>query len=240
MDYALIGTIARLTNTRPNWDREVTRAVGAARACAIAALIRALGAEVEYADLRGIELSQAQLEDWHSGVVSRCLSAAGIRFSVILFPPGSWALLTVGLPDTPLALPDLDGVTTFRTHELRPGWAPSVPRGQRCSPRPEPLPGRRLPLRNGPVPAPRRYFPSTRISLNEASTKGSHVFARPVFPSLWPPGWNGPPLGSTLGLRTPPTRSRTTHAEVGTGHRARTWNYSLNSHRSIPNPVVLS
>ena len=60
MDYALIGTIARLTNTRPNWDREVTRAVGAARACAIAALIRALGAEVEYADLRGIELFQAK------------------------------------------------------------------------------------------------------------------------------------------------------------------------------------
>ena len=60
MDYGLIGTIARLTNTRPNWDREVTRAVGAARACAIAVLIRALGAEVEYADLRGIELSQAK------------------------------------------------------------------------------------------------------------------------------------------------------------------------------------
>ena len=62
MDYALIGTIARLTNTRPNWDREVTRAVGAARVCAIAALIRALGAEVEYADLRGIALSQARPE----------------------------------------------------------------------------------------------------------------------------------------------------------------------------------
>jgi hypothetical protein len=60
MDHALIGTIARLTNTRPNWDREITRAVGAARACAIAALIGALGAEVEYADLRGIELFQAR------------------------------------------------------------------------------------------------------------------------------------------------------------------------------------
>ena len=60
MDYALIGTIARLTNTRPNWDREITRAVGAARACAIAALIGALGAEVEYTDLRGIELFQAR------------------------------------------------------------------------------------------------------------------------------------------------------------------------------------
>jgi hypothetical protein len=62
MDYALIATIARLTNTSPNWDREVTRAVGAARACAIAALIRALGAEVEYADLRGMELYQGKPE----------------------------------------------------------------------------------------------------------------------------------------------------------------------------------
>ena len=60
MDYTSIGTIARLTNTTPNWDREVTRAVGAARVCAIAALIRALGAEVEYADLRGIGLFQAK------------------------------------------------------------------------------------------------------------------------------------------------------------------------------------
>jgi hypothetical protein len=57
MDY---GVIARLTDTRPNWDREVTRAVGAARASAIAALILALGTEVEYADLRGIELSHAK------------------------------------------------------------------------------------------------------------------------------------------------------------------------------------
>jgi len=62
MDYALIDRIARLTNTRPNWDRDVTRAVGAARVCAIAALIWALGAEVEYADLRGIELFQAKPE----------------------------------------------------------------------------------------------------------------------------------------------------------------------------------
>jgi hypothetical protein len=60
MDYGSVGTIARLINTRPNWDREVTRAVSAARACAIAALIRVLGAEVEYADLRGIALSHAK------------------------------------------------------------------------------------------------------------------------------------------------------------------------------------
>jgi len=62
MDYALISRIARLTNMIPNWDREVTRAVGAARVCAITALVRALGADVEYADLRGIELFQAKPE----------------------------------------------------------------------------------------------------------------------------------------------------------------------------------
>jgi len=35
-------------------------------------------------------------------------------------------------------------------------------------------------------------------------------------------------LGLSPELRTPPTRSRTTHVEVGTGQRARAWNYALN------------
>jgi hypothetical protein len=65
--------------------------------------------------------------------VSRRVSAAGVRFSVILFPPRSWAPLAVGLPDE-TCRPDPDGVTAFRTHELRPGWVPSLPRGRRCSP----------------------------------------------------------------------------------------------------------
>ena len=89
-----------------------------------------------------------------------------------------------------------------------------------------------------PVPAPRSSLRGLRLT---RSQRGFKPFARPVFPSLWPPGWNGPPLDSSLGLRTPPTQSRTTHAEVGTGHRARTWNYRLNSHSlSISNPVVHS
>jgi len=86
---------------------------------------------------------------WRTGiivVVSRCLSATGICFSVILRLPRNPALLTVGLPDLS---PDLDGVSAFRTHEPRSGWAPSVPRGRRCSSRSGPLPDRRLPLRNG-------------------------------------------------------------------------------------------
>jgi hypothetical protein len=82
-------------------------------------------------------------------MVSRCLSATGIRFSAILFPPRNWALLAVGLPKLAHSEPDLDRVTTFRTHELRPGRAPSGPRGPRCSPRPRRLPAGRLPLRSG-------------------------------------------------------------------------------------------
>jgi len=44
----------------------------------------------------------------------------------IVRPPGSWAFLAVGLPDLH---PDPDGVVTFHTVEMRPGWVPSVPRG---------------------------------------------------------------------------------------------------------------
>ena len=38
----------------------------------------------------------------------------------------------------------------------------------------------------------------------------------------------------------PADQEPTTHAEEGTGHRARTWNHTLNSHLSISNPVVHS
>ena len=62
--------------------------------------------------------------------VSCCLSAAGVGFMVILCPLGSWAFLTVGLPVPDLG-PDPNGVVTLRTHEMRPGWVPSVPRGLR-------------------------------------------------------------------------------------------------------------
>ena len=67
-------------------------------------------------------------------------------------------------------VPDPDGVTAFRTHELRPGWVPSIPRGRRCSPRPRRLPGRRLPHHSGQSLHP-AALPTDRGSLNEASTR---------------------------------------------------------------------
>jgi hypothetical protein len=66
---------------------------------------------------------------------------------VILFPPGTSACLTVGLPDSHCR--DPDGVSTFHTSEIRPGRVPSLPRGRRCPPRPDAVPDRRLPLPNG-------------------------------------------------------------------------------------------
>ena len=158
-------------------------------------------------------------------MVSRCLSATGVRFSVILFPPGSWALLTVGLPN----------------HRLGPRRGFRVPHaraatgvGALCAP------GTTVPIRTGattrpapaasqrPVPPPRKPSHRRGSCLNEASTKGSHVFARPVFPSPVATRMERAALGLSPELRTPPTRSRTTHVGEGTGHRARTWNYSLN------------
>jgi hypothetical protein len=129
--------------------------------------------------------------------------------------------------------PDLDGVSAFRTHELRPGRAPSIPRGRRCSSRPMATSGRRLPLRSGPSlhPAPASIIAGP--ALNEESTRVQAI--RPSgLPQPVAARMERAALGLVLGLRTPPTQSRTTHAEVGTGHRARTWNYRSTHIRRSP------
>jgi hypothetical protein len=77
------------------------------------------------------------------------LSAAGIRFLGVLFPPRDSASLTVGLPPR---LPGRDGpdrVSTFHTHETRPGRVPPVPREQRYPHDRRRVLGRRLPILSG-------------------------------------------------------------------------------------------
>ena len=64
--------------------------------------------------------------------LSRCLSAAGIRFLGVLFPPRNWASFTVGLPPRHSDMADPDGVSTFRAREIWPGRVPSVLRRRRC------------------------------------------------------------------------------------------------------------
>ena len=155
------------------------------------------------------------------------------RFSVIRFPPGNWALLAVGLPDMG---PDLDGVTAFRTRELRPGWVPSLPRGRRCSSRPSRFLDRRLPLYRGQSlhPAPASHRARLRLTRHQREFK---QFTRPTIPLACgrPDGTSSPrafPRASH-----PADQEPTTHAEVGTGHRARTWNYTLNITSADP-PIV--
>ena len=172
-------------------------------------------------------------------MVSRCLSATGVRFSVILFPPGSWPLLTVGLPSTPT------GMTGPRRGYRVPHARAATGVGALCTPgtvvlipaewAPQPAPA----ASQRPVPAPRRtsHRQGSRFTRHQ---RGFKRFARPVFPSPVATRMERAALGLSPGLRTPPTKSRTTHAEEGTRHRARTWNYTLNSHQSISNPVVHS
>ncbi len=159
----------------------------------------------------------------HRCMVSCRLSATGIRFSVIRFPPGDWALLTVGLPRQRRCR-DPDGVTAFRTHELRSGWAPSVPRGRWCSPRPRRLTAGRLPLRNGQSlhPAQALHHAGLRITRHQ---RGFKQFARPIFPSPVATRMEQAALGLEPRASHPADQEPTTHAEEGTGHRARTRNY---------------
>jgi hypothetical protein len=66
-----------------------------------------------------------------------------------------------------------------------------------------------------------------RGPLHEASTR-----VQAIHPSSLPlacdPRMQRASLGLSPELRTPPTRSRTTHVRARTGRRARTWNYTLN------------
>ena len=110
--------------------------------------------------------------------------------------------------------PDPDEVATFRAHELRPGWVPSLPRGLRCPHGRQVIPGRRTPPCSGPSLYPRPQ-PTTGGFLSRGIIKGSLSFTRPAFP--WPvaPGWSGSPRACPPGLHTPPLPAA--HAGVGTG-----------------------
>jgi hypothetical protein len=133
-------------------------------------------------------------------------------------PPGDSAPLTIGLPRQTTST-DPDGVSMFRTRETRPGRAPSVSRGRRCShDRPE-IHGRRLPLPNGQPLSPRSYCPP-----RGAGVTGHHQGFTGIHPSSLPltcgPGTEPAPLGFPLKLRTPASRTR--RRTSGRGHVSNT------------------
>jgi hypothetical protein len=91
--------------------------------------------------------------------------------------------------------PDPNGVVTFRTHEMRPGRVPSIPRELWCPHGRHGIVGRHLPLRNGQSldPGPTIHKPGLRLTRHH---RGFTAFTLPAFPSPVVPGWNGSPWAS--------------------------------------------
>jgi hypothetical protein len=105
----------------------------------------------------------------------------GIRFLGILSRRGVPPLLRSAYR---AEQPGPDGVSTFHAHETRPGWAPPLPRGQRC-PHDQlffPVAACRHFQRPGPIT--RVFIPSSRACSDEASS-GVHSRS-PVWPSPRP------------------------------------------------------
>jgi hypothetical protein len=171
-----------------------------------------------------------------AAIVSRFPSRFRCRHSLLghPMPAEDSALLTVGLPATPEGAPDPDGVTAFRTNELRPGWVPSIPQGRRCSSRRRDVPDRRLPLFRGqsldPAPALHQQGSASR-GINEGSSNS------PVrsSPRPRPPGWNEPPL------RLPPEASAP--RRPGADDARRGWGQAVEhgpgTTRSTSHPLIL-
>ena len=147
--------------------------------------------------------------------VSCRLSAAGVRFMVILCPLGSWAFLTVGLPVLDLG-PDPNGVATFRTYEMRPGWVPSVPRGLRYPHGWQVFTTRRTPPFNG-----RSLYPGTTTHRRRLTLTRHHRGFTIVHPSGLPLACDHRMERQSLGLNpelhTPPLPAA--HVGAGTGIR---------------------
>ncbi len=151
-------------------------------------------------------------------VVSRCLSAAGLRFPVILSRQGFRP--SYDRP-TGAKAPDHDGVSVFRTREIRPEWAPSLPRDRRCSCGPPEVLARRLPPSCGTGPAPRRCRHLSGAAVHEASAR-VHAIRPPGLPlTCDPPDDTGSPWALPPGF-----------APARTG----AWNYAADLH-SIGPPI---
>jgi hypothetical protein len=119
--------------------------------------------------------------------VSRRLSATGVRFSVIRYPPGNWALLTVGLPNTPKGAPGpRRGYHVPHARTATGVDAPLYPEDGSAPPGPRDVLSQRLPLHGDQSfdPAPTSILRATHY---EASTR-----VQTIHPSGLPPACDRP------------------------------------------------
>jgi hypothetical protein len=119
------------------------------------------------------------------------LSATGI--CLLGHPaPAEQLSLPHGRPSTAKIATDPNGVTTFHTCEIRPGWVPSIPRGQWC-------PCGRRRIRQPPPAASLRPVPSPGVTTHQpgASVTRHHQGFTVVHPSGLPlpvaAGWISSP-----------------------------------------------
>ena len=126
------------------------------------------------------------------GVPVSCrLSAAGLRFLVILCPLGGWAFLAVGLPAPVARGRTPTGLSRFARMRWGRGGCPLYPGdcGALAAGRSSPAVTRRFPAASPFTPIRR---PTAGASSNEASPR-VQSFTRPAFPLPVAPGWNGGP-----------------------------------------------
>jgi hypothetical protein len=163
----------------------------------------------------------------------RCLSATDIRFSVILCPAGSWALLTVGLPAngrTPTGFPRSARMSSDRGgRPLYPGDGGAHPDRWRLT-----AGACRFAAAS---PCTRPHIPPTGISLNEASPR-----VQAIRPSGLPQPVAALMERAALGL-TPrashPADQEPDNARRGGDRPSSTdLELPLNSSTSISNPVA--
>jgi len=132
---------------------------------------------------------------------------------VILFPPGNWAFLTVGLPGTTLVPGPGRGYHVPHLRDTTGMGAPSTPgtavlAPARCRARPSPAASQR------PVPAPRNRIPPAGLLIT-GHQRGFTRFTRPACPSPVAPPMGREALGLFPVLRTPPLPAA--HDRAGPG-----------------------
>ena len=133
--------------------------------------------------------------------------------------------------------PDPDGVTAFRTHELRPGWVPPITRGQVVLIRPGRLPDRHPPLPSGQSLNPATTSHHARLSFTGHQQGFTHVHPSSL-PFAHAAGMEPAALRLPPELRTPP--SPAAHVRGRDRPSSTGLELPLNSHPSISNPVVHS